>query len=286
MFGIDADHVLDLRLRVVRIRLRQVHLVEHRHDLDTQFEGGVAVGHRLRLDTLAGIDHQQRAFAGAERTAHLVAEVDMARRVDQVEVVDLAVAGGVLQRRGLGLDRDAALALDVHRVEHLRLHLAVAQAAAAVDQAVGQRRLAVVDVGNDGEVADVVHGCDRWPGGAPAGAAWPGGRQAGRRAGSACAGHKKKARPKRRRAFQQMFGNCLLGLHCSQNDRAGNRAAAASPPVAGCQHDRVVHRLSTVRQAPVPAVGSPPQPGQEARQTRPRRANSNRQTAQSRPANG
>ena len=81
----------------------------------------------------------------------------MARRVDQVQVVDLAVARLVFERRGLRLDRDAALALDVHRVEHLRFHLAVAQAAAALDDAVGQRALAVVDVGNDREVADVVH---------------------------------------------------------------------------------------------------------------------------------
>jgi hypothetical protein len=34
------------------------------------------------------------------------------------------------------------------------LHLALAQSAAHLDQAVGQRRLAVVDVGDDGEVAD------------------------------------------------------------------------------------------------------------------------------------
>ena len=61
------------------------------------------------------------------------------------------------QRRGLRLDRDAALALEVHRVEHLRLHLAVGQAAAALDQAIGERRLAVVDVRDDGKIADVLH---------------------------------------------------------------------------------------------------------------------------------
>jgi hypothetical protein len=83
------------------------------------------------------------------------------RRVDQVEVVDLAVLGGVLQRRRLRLDRDAALALDVHRVEHLRFHLAVGQSTAALDDAIGQGALAVVDVGNDGEVSDVIHGVTR-----------------------------------------------------------------------------------------------------------------------------
>ncbi len=81
----------------------------------------------------------------------------MPRGVDQIELIDLPVARLVLQRRSLGLDRDAALALEVHRVEDLRLHLTVGQAAAALDQAVGQRRLAVVDVGNDGEVSNVLH---------------------------------------------------------------------------------------------------------------------------------
>ena len=82
----------------------------------------------------------------------------MPGRIDEVEVVDLPVACLVAECGSLCLDRDAALTLDVHRVEHLRFHLAVGQTAAALDDAVGQRALAVVDVGNDGEVSDVIHG--------------------------------------------------------------------------------------------------------------------------------
>ena len=52
----------------------------------------VDVGERLRLDALAGVDHQQRALAGGERAVDLVGEVDVAGRVDQVEDVVLAVA--------------------------------------------------------------------------------------------------------------------------------------------------------------------------------------------------
>ena len=76
----------------VGIGLRQVHLVEHRDDLDAEVERGVAVGDRLRLDALAGVDDQQRAFAGRQRPAHFVREVDVAGRIDQVELVDAAVA--------------------------------------------------------------------------------------------------------------------------------------------------------------------------------------------------
>jgi hypothetical protein len=75
-------------------------------------------------------------------------------RVDQVELVGLAVARLVGQRGGLRLDRDAALALQVHGVQHLLAHLAVGEAAATLDEAVGQRRLAVIDVGDDRKIAD------------------------------------------------------------------------------------------------------------------------------------
>ena len=137
---------------------RQVDLVQHRHHFDALLDRRVAVGDGLRFDALRGVDDEQRAFAGGERARHLVGEVDVARRVDQVQPVGLAVARVVRERRGLRLDRDAALALEVHRVEHLRFHLAVGQPAAALDEAVGERRLAVIDVRDDREVADVQHG--------------------------------------------------------------------------------------------------------------------------------
>ena len=84
----------------------------------------------------------------------------MAGRVHQVEDVILAVLGAVVQPHRLRLDGDAALALDIHGIEHLLLarHFAVRQPARHLDQAVGQRRFAMVDMGDDGEVADVGNG--------------------------------------------------------------------------------------------------------------------------------
>ena len=54
------------------------------------------------------------------------------------------------------LDGDAALALEIHRVEHLRLHLARLQRPGRLEKAIGQRRLAVIDVRDDGKVADAL----------------------------------------------------------------------------------------------------------------------------------
>ena len=156
--GVAADQVGDLGRDALRLGARQVDLVDHRDQLEPGVDRQVGVGDGLRLDPLRGIDDQQRPLAGGEAARDLVGEVDVAGGVDQVQVVGLAVGGLVLDPHGLRLDRDPALALEVHRVEHLRLHFRRVDGAGELEDAVGQRRLAVVDVGDDREVADVVHG--------------------------------------------------------------------------------------------------------------------------------
>jgi hypothetical protein len=56
---------------------------------------------------------------------------------------------------GRGLDGDPALALEVHVVEDLLLELALGDGAGAHEQPVGERALAVVDVGDDREIPNL-----------------------------------------------------------------------------------------------------------------------------------
>ena len=152
---VEPDHVLDLLLDLVGLGGRQIDLVEHRHDLVIVVERLVDVGERLRLDALAGIDHKQRALTGGERAVDLIGEVDVAGRVDEVEDVGLAVTGAVIEPHRLRLDGDAALALDIHRIEHLLDHFALLEPAGRLNQPVGQRRFAMIDMGDNREIADV-----------------------------------------------------------------------------------------------------------------------------------
>ena len=152
--GVEADHVLDLLAHPVGLRRRQVDLVQDRHHLMMVVERLIDIGERLRLDALGRVDHQQRALAGGERSVHLIGEIDVARRVDQVQLVELAVIRAIVEAHGLRLDGDAALALDIHGIEHLLLHLPRREPAAELDQTICQSRLAVIDMGDDGEVAD------------------------------------------------------------------------------------------------------------------------------------
>ena len=151
LVGGQPEHLLDLLRVAVRLGRGQVDLVQRRDDLEVVLEGEIAVGERLRLDALGGVDEEHDALAGGEAAAHLVAEVDVARRVDQVEDVVAPVDPHVL-----GLDRDAALALDVHRVEVLLAHVPGVDRVGELEDAVRERRLAVVDVADDGEVADAL----------------------------------------------------------------------------------------------------------------------------------
>ena len=86
---VEPDHVLDLLAHAIGLGGGQVDLVEDRHHLVIVVERLIDIGERLRLDPLRGVDHQQRALAGGEAPVHLIGEIDMARRVDQVELVEL-----------------------------------------------------------------------------------------------------------------------------------------------------------------------------------------------------
>ena len=84
----------------------------------------------------------------------------MPGRVDQVEFVGFAVAGLIGHTHGLGLDGDAALAFQVHAVEVLIAHVAIADQAGKLEETIGQGRFAVVDMGDDGEITNMalLHG--------------------------------------------------------------------------------------------------------------------------------
>ena len=148
----DRQHVLELVDDGVRVGRGQVDLVEDGDEREVLAQGEVDVGERLRLDALGRIDDQDRAFARLQAVADLIGEVDVTGRVDQVEPVGLAILGGVLEPNGPGLDRDALLALEIHRIEDLTRHLPGVDRVCQLEQSIGQRRLPMIDMGDDREI--------------------------------------------------------------------------------------------------------------------------------------
>ena len=163
--GVEADDVLDLVNHAFGVSGRQIDLVQHRQDGKVKLGSGVTVGHCLSLHALGNIHHQQRAFARRQRTRDFIGKVHVPRRVNHVQAVGLAVARRVIERHALGLNGDAALTFEIHRIEHLFLHFARLECAARLDETVGERGLAMIDVRDNGKIPDVTwvpaaHACD------------------------------------------------------------------------------------------------------------------------------
>ena len=151
----QADDILHLLLGLQRVGGRQIDFVEHGENFQVVIHGKVRVGQRLGLHALGGVHHQQRTLTGGQRTADLVVEVHVARRVDEIQGVDLAVLRLIEDLHGAGLDGDAPLPLQIHVVQQLVFHLPLRHGVALFQQAIRQRGFTVVDVGNNGKVANM-----------------------------------------------------------------------------------------------------------------------------------
>ena len=109
----------------------------------------------LRLRAVGGVHHEQHAVDHVHDALHLAAEVGVAGRVHDVDVVVV-----ILERRVLRLDGDALFLLKVHRVHQPLLGglvLVGAEGAGLFEEAVHERGFAVVHVRDDGDVSDVLH---------------------------------------------------------------------------------------------------------------------------------
>ena len=149
--GEQVEHLVH---HLDRARIGAVDLVDHDDRLEADLERLRHHELGLRQRTLGGVDQHQRAVHHVEDALDLAAEIGVARRVDDID------AGVVPEnRRRLGEDRDAALALEVVRIHRaLGDLLVLTEGAGLLQQAVDQRGLAVVDMGDDGDVAQVHKG--------------------------------------------------------------------------------------------------------------------------------
>jgi len=146
--------------RVVGVGVPAIHLVDHHDDAVVHGERLFQDETRLRHGPLGGIHQQQHAVHHVEHPLDLATEIGMAGSVHDVDL-DLTPREGVPDgnRRVLGQDGDPALALQGIRVEHALDHLLVlAKDARLFEHGVHQGGLAVVDVGDDGQVAEALDG--------------------------------------------------------------------------------------------------------------------------------
>ena len=149
--GRGAEAILDHLDAHFEIRAGAVELVDEAHARDVVLVGLAPDGLGLRLDAGDAVEHGDRAVEHAQRALDLDGEVDVAGRVDDVDPVVVPETG----RRGRR-DRDAALLLLLHPVHRGGALMDLADLvglAGVIEDALGRRRLAGIDVGHDADVA-------------------------------------------------------------------------------------------------------------------------------------
>ena len=152
--GEEVEHFVD---DLARPRIVLVDLVDADDRLQPDLQRLADDEFRLRHRPLRRIDQHDRAVDHRQDSFDLAAEVGVAGRVDDVDPHVLPD-----DRGRLGEDGDAALALEVVRIHHpLGDALVVAEGARLLQEAVDEGRFAMVDVGDDGDVAKL-HDLDFW----------------------------------------------------------------------------------------------------------------------------
>ena len=149
--GVEIDEeVVDLVEHFLRAGVVAVDLVD---DDDRRQPGFERLGEHeagLRQRAFGGVDQQQDAVDHLEGALDFAAEIGVAGGVDDVDLLAVVEDGGVL-----GEDGDAALALEVVGVhDALGDGFVGAESPGLAEHGVDQGGLAVVDVGDDGDVAN------------------------------------------------------------------------------------------------------------------------------------
>ena len=145
------EQVEDFFQRLGGLRVRAVDLVDDDDRLQPQLQrlGQHELG--LRHHRFRRIHQQHHAVDHREDALDLAAEIGVARRVDDVDARAVPFHGGAL-----GQDGDAALALQIVGIHRALRHvLVLAHRARLLQQLVDQRRLAMVDMGDDRDIADI-----------------------------------------------------------------------------------------------------------------------------------
>ena len=149
--GTDAEHAFEFVQEFERIAARTIELVDERKERDAALAANREELFRLRFDALGGVDQHHRRIRGEQRPIRVLAEILVARRVQQVDRV--AFVRKLQHRRG---NRDAALAFQRHPIAGrlalplARRHLAGNVNRTAVQQQFfGQRGFAGVRMRDD-----------------------------------------------------------------------------------------------------------------------------------------
>ena len=147
------EQIEDVFQRLLGLGVVAVDLVDDDDRLEAQLQRLGQHEFGLRHDALGRIDQEHHAIDHGQDALHLAAEIGVAGRVDDVDARAMPLDAGAF-----GQDGDAALALQIVGIHGALGHVLVfAHRAGLLEELVHKRGLPMVDMGDDGNVANI-HG--------------------------------------------------------------------------------------------------------------------------------
>ena len=138
---------------LVRTGILAVDLVDDHDRLQSVLHGLAQNEFCLRLRAVVGVHHEQNTIHHFHDALDLSAEVGVAGSIHDIHMVILPAESGVL-----GADGDAFFPLQIHRVHHALIRFLVGtEGSRLLEKLIHERCLAVIDVGDDGDVANIFH---------------------------------------------------------------------------------------------------------------------------------
>mmetsp|Transcript_18476 Transcript_18476/g.31852 ORF Transcript_18476/g.31852 Transcript_18476/m.31852 type:complete len:245 (-) Transcript_18476:150-884(-) len=150
--GMQSEGLLHLSSNRGRVRSRLVNLVDDWQQCEAERERQVIIRDRLGLDALHAVHQHHRPLRCRHRARHLIREVHVPGRVNEVQQVPPALPTRVHQRHRLRLHGNAALPLDGEFIEKLGRRFP--DGPCDFQKTICQGRLAMVDVSDYAEIAD------------------------------------------------------------------------------------------------------------------------------------
>ena len=141
---------------MIEVSARAVHLIHESNSRNVVLVGLTPDCLRLRLHTGHSVEHRNRAVEHAQRTLDLDGEIDVTGSVDDVDAIVLTIPRPEARRRRRR-DRYAALLFLLHPVHDRSAFVDFADLVrdtGVIQDALGRRGLARVDVGHDSDVAE------------------------------------------------------------------------------------------------------------------------------------
>src|SRR5687768_9794316 len=153
--GLELDKEIEhLVVNTHRVGSRTVDLVYDDNRSASELERLTQDESRLRHRSVESVDDEQHSVHHPKSALHLAAEIRMPRRINDVDLGAFPPHRSVLCEDGY-----SALALQGIGVHHAVHHdLIFAERSCLAQHLVDERGLAVVDVGDDGDVSDLLRG--------------------------------------------------------------------------------------------------------------------------------